>query len=75
LASAGVVANMVILLSNGQSSSKSNEKEQKHHYDSSVASSIERLGYGLETKKQIFNSRRQDIFLSSKATTVRTAGA
>jgi hypothetical protein len=66
---------MVILLSNGESSSKSNEKEQKHHYDSSLASSIERLVYGLETKKQTFNSRRHDIFLSCKATTVQTAGA
>jgi hypothetical protein len=66
---------MVTLLSNGESSSKSNEKEQKHHYDSSVASSVERLGYGLETKKQTLNSRRQDNFLSSKATTVQPAGA
>jgi hypothetical protein len=47
---------MVILLSKGDSSSKPNEKEQKHHYDSSVASSVERLGYGLETKKQTLNS-------------------
>jgi hypothetical protein len=66
---------MVVLLSNGESNSKSKEKEQKHHYDSSVASSVERLGYGLETKKQTFNFRRQDIFLSSKATTVQPPGA
>jgi hypothetical protein len=66
---------MVNLLSNGESSSKSKEKEQERHYDSSVASSVERRGYGLETKKQAFNSRRQDIFLSSKATTVQPAAA
>jgi len=51
LASADVVANMVILLSNRESSSKSKEKEQKCHYNSSLASSAERLDYGLKTKK------------------------
>lgn len=75
MASADVIANMVILLSKGESSSKSNEKEQKNHYDSSVASSVERLGYGLETKKQKFNSWREGIFLSSKVTTVQPARA